>query len=109
MCGAALTISSLAPTSIAIGSRSSGTVGAPRWARCTWPWSWRFKAAVLVVGGFFISRAMPEVEAINFAPRVQIPVLMLNGRYDFFLPEDGTQIPMFRSLTPPTAEAPRRL
>ena len=35
-------------------------------------------------------------KAINFAPRAKMPVLMLNGRFDFYLPEDGTQIPMFR-------------
>lgn len=63
----------------------------------------RFKAAVLVVGGFYVQRSAPEVEAINFAPRVTMPVLMLNGRFDFFLPEEGTQIPMFRLLGTPEA------
>jgi dienelactone hydrolase len=58
----------------------------------------RFKAAVLIVGGFYEQRAAPEVEAINFAPRVTIPVLMLNGRFDFFLPEEKTQVPMFQML-----------
>jgi dienelactone hydrolase len=55
----------------------------------------RFKTAVLLVGGFYVQRAAPEVEAINFAPRAKTPVLMLNGRFDFFLPEDKTQVPMF--------------
>jgi dienelactone hydrolase len=58
----------------------------------------RFKAAVLIVGGFYVQRSAPEVEAINFAPRVKIPVLMLNGRFDFFLPEETTQIPLFHLL-----------
>jgi hypothetical protein len=31
----------------------------------------RFKAAVLVVGGFYVQPSKPEVEAINFAPRVK--------------------------------------
>lgn len=61
----------------------------------------RFKAAVLLVGGFYVQRAKPEVEAINFAPRVKVPVLMLNGRFDFFLPEETTQIPMFHLLGTP--------
>ena len=43
----------------------------------------RFKAAVLVSPAFYVQRAEPEVEAIHFAPRVGIPVLMLNGRFDF--------------------------
>jgi formylglycine-generating enzyme required for sulfatase activity/dienelactone hydrolase len=67
----------------------------------------RFKAAVLIVGGFYVQRAMPEVEAINFAPRVTTPVLMLNGRFDFFLPEEGTQIPMFRLLGLPNSKKRR--
>ena len=67
----------------------------------------RFKAAVLIVGGFYVQRSAPEVEAINFAPRVKLPVLMLNGRFDFFLPEDGTQIPMFRLLGTPEAQKRR--
>ena len=67
----------------------------------------RFKAAVLNVGGFYVQRAMPEVEAINYTPRVRTPVLMLNGRFDFFLPEDGTQIPMFRLLGSPEGQKRR--
>jgi dienelactone hydrolase len=67
----------------------------------------RFKAAVLVVGGFYFQRSRPEVEAINFAPRLKMPVLMLNGRFDFFLPEDRTQIPMFRLLGTPDAQKRR--
>jgi dienelactone hydrolase len=67
----------------------------------------RFKAAVLIVPGFYAQRSMPEVEAINFSPRVKIPVLMLNGRFDFFYPEEGTQIPMFRLLGTPEAQKRR--
>ncbi len=67
----------------------------------------RFKAAVLVVPGFYVQRAKPEVEAIHFAPRVKIPVLMLNGRFDFFEPEETTQIPMFRLLGTPDGQKRR--
>jgi dienelactone hydrolase len=67
----------------------------------------RFNAAVIVVGGFYVQRSKPEVEAINFAPRAKIPVLMLNGRFDFFLPEDTTQIPMFRLFGAPEAQKRR--
>ncbi|HEY6061890.1 MAG TPA: hypothetical protein VIV10_14960, partial [Gemmatimonadales bacterium] len=35
-------------------------------------------------------------------PRITIPVLMLNGRYDHFFPVQTSQDPMFRLLgTPP--------
>ena len=40
----------------------------------------RFKAVVLLVAGLEYQRAQPEVEPINFLPRIRIPVLMLNGR-----------------------------
>lgn len=60
----------------------------------------RFKASVLVSGGFYLQKAKPEVDQINFAPRVTCPTLMLNGRYDFYAPVDSTQGPMFRLLGP---------
>ncbi len=68
----------------------------------------RFKAAVLIVPGFYTQRAMPEVEAINFAPRMKIPALMLNGHFDFFWPEDTAQVPMFDMLGTP-ADQKRRV
>ena len=62
----------------------------------------RMKAAVLWVGGFYLQKALPEADTINFASRVKIPVLMLNGRYDFFYPTEASQLPLFRLLgTPP--------
>ena len=61
----------------------------------------RFKASVLVVGGFRPDRSPPEVEAINFAPRAKVPVLMINGRYDFRFPLETSQIPLFRALGAP--------
>ena len=44
---------------------------------------------------------------INFAPRVKVPVLMLNGRFAFFFPEEGSQIPMYRLLGTPDAQKRR--
>jgi predicted esterase len=61
----------------------------------------RFKTAILLVGGFYVQPSRPEVEAINFAPHVTLPLLMLNGHFDFFYPEDTTQIPMFRLFGTP--------
>ena len=49
---------------------------------------------------------MPEADPVNFASRVKIPVVMLNGRFDFFFPTDTSQEPMFRFLgTPPEHNA----
>jgi dienelactone hydrolase len=58
----------------------------------------RVKLEVLMIGGFPMQKSQPEVDQINFAPRVKIPVLMLNGRYDYFFPIDTSQKPMFDAL-----------
>jgi formylglycine-generating enzyme required for sulfatase activity/predicted Ser/Thr protein kinase/dienelactone hydrolase len=61
----------------------------------------RVKVEVLIIGGFSMQRSQPEVDQINFASRVKVPVLMLNGRYDFFFPIDASQKPMFETLATP--------
>jgi pimeloyl-ACP methyl ester carboxylesterase len=45
----------------------------------------------------------PEVDEINFAPRVRTPVLMLNGDQDFAFPLETSQRPMFQALGTPAA------
>ncbi len=61
----------------------------------------RFKAVVLLVAGLEFQRGLPEVEPINFLPRITIPVLMLNGQYDHYFPVETAQRPMFRLLGTP--------
>ena len=61
----------------------------------------RLKLAIFLVGGFYFQHGRPEVEAINFAPRVRVPSLMLNGRYDFFYPVDASQSFMFKLIGVP--------
>ena len=58
----------------------------------------RLKACVLLSAGFYLQKARPEVDIINFAPRVKLPVLMLNGRYDFEAPVALAQRPMYAML-----------
>jgi eukaryotic-like serine/threonine-protein kinase len=58
----------------------------------------RIKVVVLALGGLDFHRSLPEVDTINFLPHVKQPVLMLNGRYDFFFPVDSTQEPFYRLL-----------
>jgi dienelactone hydrolase len=60
----------------------------------------RIAASILVGGGLELSRTLPEVDAVNFAPRVRVPTLMINGRYDFFYGEESSQRPLFRLLGP---------
>jgi dienelactone hydrolase len=69
----------------------------------------RIQAAVLAHGGLYQapkSTRMPEVDEINFAPRVTQPVLMLNGRFDFSFSVDNSQRPLYELLG--TAQADKK-
>ena len=77
-------------------SATSASAGEPAWRRCSWR-SNPGQIALLVVGGFYLQPALPEADPVNFAPRVTMPVLMLNGRFDFFFPTETSQEPMFGS------------
>ncbi len=68
----------------------------------------RFKVAFAIIGGFNLQPVAPEVSAFNFAPHVTVPVLMLNGKYDYFYPFKLSQEPMFRFLGTP-ADRKRRV
>src|SRR5262249_48963944 len=62
----------------------------------------RVKVAVLEAGGLQPSgRALPEADLVIFLPRIRIPVLMLNGRYDTTFPVETSQVPLFRLLGTP--------
>ncbi len=61
----------------------------------------RISLALLNVGGFYLQASLPEADPVNFASRVKIPVVMLNGKYDFFFPTETSQEPMFRALGTP--------
>jgi eukaryotic-like serine/threonine-protein kinase len=64
----------------------------------------RIRVVVLNVGGMDMAKALPEVDQINFLPRVTQPVLMLNGTYDMFFPVESSQKPMFRLLGAPQGQ-----
>ena len=68
----------------------------------------RIKVAILYVAGFKLQRALPEADPFNYAPRVRIPVLMVNARHDFFFPIETSQLPLYRMLGSP-AEAKRHV
>ena len=64
----------------------------------------RFKVAVLLSGGCDNDKVLPEVDPMNYAPHVKLPVLMINGRYDFEIPLDSCQEPFFRALGTPAKD-----
>ncbi len=64
----------------------------------------RIKVSVLLVAGILFQRARPEAEPINYLPHIKAPVLMLNGKYDFFFPYETAQVPFFKLLGTPKDE-----
>lgn len=61
----------------------------------------RIKAATLWIPGFYLEKMAAEVDPINFAPRVTIPVLQLSGRYDYNFPSETSSEPFFNTLGTP--------
>jgi dienelactone hydrolase len=66
----------------------------------------RIKVGVLDTGGFWNREALPEADALHFAPRVRSPVLMINGAHDIVFPLETAQKPLFDLLG--TAAADKR-
>jgi dienelactone hydrolase len=64
----------------------------------------RIKAAVLLAGAMRPVGALPEVDPINFLPRVRIPVLYVTGKYDSGYPVDVAQKPFFDLLGTPSRD-----
>lgn len=65
----------------------------------------RIKAAVLNVAGHEPSQTpRPEVDPVNYLPRVRVPTLMLNGRHDIVFPYETSQVPFYQQLGTPAAD-----
>jgi len=59
----------------------------------------RFKAAVLMDGGFSQeTEILPEIDIFNYVPRVTLPTLMVSGNGDFIFPVETGQKPYFERL-----------
>ncbi len=58
----------------------------------------RLKAMVLMGGGLARVPVPQEIDPLNFAPRLRLPTLMVNGEGDFQYPLETTQRPLFRLL-----------
>lgn len=56
----------------------------------------RFRTAMLVSVGLVPSQHLPpEIQQIDYLPRVELPVLMVSGRDDFSFPYESAQLPFF--------------
>lgn len=64
----------------------------------------RLKTAVFLDGGYFLDKLPAGVDQADYAPRLKIPVLMVNGRYDYTFPVELSQDPLFRMLGTPAAD-----
>ena len=61
----------------------------------------RIKVLILLGGGARFSAARPKPQGLPL-PHVKIPVLMLNGKFDYLFPVETSQNPFFDLLgTPP--------
>jgi dipeptidyl aminopeptidase/acylaminoacyl peptidase len=72
----------------------------------------RFKAAILIVGGFPVREVediIPAIDPLNHAPRVKTPVLMINGKEDFLFPYKTSQRPMYEFLGIPDEDKEHKL
>jgi len=68
----------------------------------------RLKTALIDLGGLLVmpiheTPMPPEIDGFHYAPRVTVPVLMLNGRSDALFPYESSQVPLFRLLGTPAA------
>ena len=59
------------------------------------------RLATTVLQGAGLNDALPEIAAQNYAPRIRIPTLLLSGRYDFEVPFESAQQPLFALLGAP--------
>ena len=64
----------------------------------------RLKAAILLDGGYFLDTPRAGGDQADFAPRLKMPVLMVNGKQDFVFSVDASQNPLFQMLGTPPAD-----
>ncbi len=64
----------------------------------------RIRAGILVMGGLGSGTPLAEADPFHFAPRVRVPILMLNGDQDFIFPLQTTQRPLFELFGAPATD-----
>jgi dipeptidyl aminopeptidase/acylaminoacyl peptidase len=62
----------------------------------------RIKTALILTGGIGKVPDPTEIAPATFFPRVRLPVLMMGGRFDFALPIETSQKPMFDLIGTPS-------
>ena len=73
----------------------------------TFPWhllalETRFRAALMIAGGLLPGLPL-SLDAVHYAPRVRIPVLMVNGRFDYVNTLDSQSV-LFDLIGTPAAD-----
>lgn len=63
----------------------------------------RLRLGILESGALSLRDARPEAHQAHFAPRVTVPILMLNGEWDFLEPVNTAQNPLFELFGTPQA------
>jgi serine/threonine protein kinase/dienelactone hydrolase len=69
----------------------------------------RLKTGVFVVGGLGSIELPRYFDTALYAQRVTVPVLMINGREDFLLPLETSQIPMYELLGTPDEDKEHKI
>ena len=64
----------------------------------------KLRTAIFLDGGFLLQKFPPGVDQVDFATRLKMPVLMVNGRYDFSFSPDRSQNPLFAMLGTPASD-----
>jgi predicted Ser/Thr protein kinase/dienelactone hydrolase len=63
----------------------------------------RLKTTILLDGGYFMGKPPAGGDQADFAQRLNIPVLMVNGKYDYTFSVEEAQNPLFKMLGTPEA------
>jgi eukaryotic-like serine/threonine-protein kinase len=64
----------------------------------------RLRTSIFLDGGYFLFPPTPGNDQADFAPRLKMPVLMVNGRYDYAFSLDRAQNPLFAMLGTPAGD-----
>jgi eukaryotic-like serine/threonine-protein kinase len=64
----------------------------------------RLKTAMFLDGGYFLDTPPAGGDQADFAPRLKIPMLMVNGRDDYVFSLEKSQNPFFRMVGTPPSE-----
>ena len=57
----------------------------------------RLRCGILIIAGLG-GGVPPGVDEFDYLPRVKQPVLLMNGKYDYWFPYETSQVPFFKSL-----------